>query len=135
MSQAALRRWSRGRDRIAFVANPPVRRWHAGRFELVEDLVVTVNDLRFVVPAGFVTDGASVPPVWWPFVGHPYAPSSLRAAILHDYLCGLREASGLSSRRVHLLFYATLLVEGVAVPRAWLMTAAVLSFGPRWSLV
>lgn len=123
------------REPIVFVTNPALRRWHVGRFELVEGLVVTVGGLRFVVPAGFVTDGASVPPIFWPVVGHPYSPSSLRAAILHDYLCRLREASGLESRSAHLVFYSALRAEGVALPRAAAMTVAVLLFGPEWHLV
>lgn len=37
------------------------------------------------VPAGFVTDGASVPRVFWPILP-PYKRTK-KAAVVHDYLC------------------------------------------------
>jgi len=52
--------------------------------ELIEDFVVWINGLRLVVPAGFVSDLASVP---WLFqrVLPRFGPWNA-AAIVHDYL-------------------------------------------------
>lgn len=44
------------------------------------------------VPAGFVTDGASIPPLCWWLVGHPFSYSLLKAATLHDYELQLASA-------------------------------------------
>lgn len=43
------------------------------------------SDLVAFVPRGFITDGASVPRVFWSFFP-PWGPYG-QAAILHDYLC------------------------------------------------
>jgi hypothetical protein len=95
-----------------------MRAWVAGR--------------RWAVPAGFTTDGASIPPFCWLLVGHPYSPSSLRAAILHDWMCRHRAAHGLRSTKVHALFYAALRADGVAWARAQAMWLAVRCFGPTF---
>lgn len=57
-------------------------------YELVEPLTVVmevgIGEIRITVPAGFVTDLATVPRVLWPLM----APSGQHqlAAIVHDYL-------------------------------------------------
>jgi len=40
----------------------------------------------YFVEAGFVTDGASIPRLLWPLIGHPIDPSYYPAAIVHDSL-------------------------------------------------
>ncbi len=42
---------------------------------------------RVDVPRGFVTDGASIPRLLWPLIGHPLSGEFLQAAIVHDLLC------------------------------------------------
>lgn len=114
---------------IQFVTDPTLERAPRGRYRLVTPLAAKVDGRLIVVPKGFVTDGASVPPVFWPLVSHPLAPSSLRAAILHDYQC--RERVG-DSRIVHRTFHQALRADGCAPIRAWLMWLAVRLFGPRF---
>lgn len=41
------------------------------------------------IPAGFRCDGASIPRLFWPLVGHPLSGGPLRAAIVHDHLCNV----------------------------------------------
>lgn len=58
----------------------PDRKFKKVRYVLLDNL-----DLNGVtVPAGFVTDGATIPRIFWPILPpvHKYFP----AAILHDYL-------------------------------------------------
>jgi hypothetical protein len=67
---------------------------HSRRWVVVTALAYRTRDQRrlIVVPAGFETDGASVPrPLWWlyPPLGGDYD----RAAVVHDYL--YREAERL----------------------------------------
>lgn len=40
--------------------------------------------IRHGVPAGFISDGASIPRVLWPVVGHPRDTDIGQAAALHD---------------------------------------------------
>lgn len=114
---------------IRFLTEPTLERWFRGRMRLVTPLVAHVNGRHVEVPKGFITDGASVPAIFWPVISHPLSPSSLRAAILHDYLCRERL---LPSKAVHWAFYEALLADGCARVRAWLMWLAVLVFGPRF---
>jgi hypothetical protein len=86
-----------------------------------------------VVPAGFETDGASIPrllqgilPAWGRWS---------RAAIIHDYLCrAIDEAKpvgvpgwGIVGRRkdADAIFHEAMLVSEVPRPLAWIMWAAV----------
>ncbi|PWG61755.1 DUF1353 domain-containing protein [Spiribacter halobius] len=57
----------------------------ASEWLTTEPIRVYALGTRHVVPAGFVTDGASIPRALWPIVGHPmgrYWP----AAVVHDHL-------------------------------------------------
>lgn len=53
-------------------------------YELTADFRARVGDSRFIVPAGFVTDFASVPRGLWNLFP-PHGRYS-KAAVLHDYL-------------------------------------------------
>lgn len=39
----------------------------------------------FVIPAGFVSDGCSMPPLLWSLLGHPFYYRFLKEAIRHDW--------------------------------------------------
>lgn len=58
------------------------------RWKLAQELVYEVGELGsgkiIAVPAGFETDGASVPRLFWPFF--PSWDDYSRAAVVHDYL-------------------------------------------------
>ncbi|UOF79576.1 hypothetical protein [Caudoviricetes sp.] len=117
--------------RVTFTTEPTLQRASGGRYQLTTPLVANVAGLTYKVPAGFVTDGASVPAVFWTLVSNPYAPSSLRPALLHDWMCR-QQGHHLTSAQVHRVFYAALLREGCAPLRAWCMYVAVRWFGPKW---
>lgn len=54
---------------------------------LMEDWPVDdVFGFRFVVPAGTMTDGASIPRFLWRVCGHPLQAPRVYAAMLHDWL-------------------------------------------------
>lgn len=53
------------------------------RFKLVEDLVWFRPSGALVIPAGFVTDFASIPRYLWPIL--PPVGAYDRAAVVHDY--------------------------------------------------
>lgn len=83
------------------------------------------------VPAGFVTDGASVPrPLWW-FL--PAWGTYSRAAVIHDYLLKLIEAStphaqAATRKEADAIFYEAMVVCGTGMTMRWIMWAAVRSF-------
>lgn len=103
-----------------------VRRVDADTWSLVDDLVYQGRRDRFVVPAGFRTDFATVPrPVTWLI---PRFGAYTLAAILHDWLVteGLRTRA-VTSRQADGIFRRVLRESGVPVLRRWLMWAGV-----RW---
>lgn len=114
------------------LSEPALMRAGAGRYRLVSEMRAADLGRVWTVPSGFTTDGASIPPLCWLVVGHPYSPSSIRAALLHDWMCRAPRTHGLSSRAVHRLFYDALRADGCAWLRAQLMWLAVHVFGPRF---
>jgi hypothetical protein len=103
-----------------------VRGIDANTWALVDDLVYWGSWERFVVPAGFRTDFASVPRVvTWLF---PRFGAYTLAAILHDWLVseGLRSGA-VTSRQADGIFRRVMRESGVPVLRRWMMWAGV-----RW---
>ena len=103
-----------------------VRRVDAERWALVDALVYQGRRDRFVVPAGFRTDFASVPrPVTWLV---PRFGAYTLAAILHDWMVteGLRTRV-VTSREADGIFRRVMRESRVPVLRRWIMWAGV-----RW---
>ncbi len=105
----------------------------------------TKNDLEFVdadgsmwvAPAGILTDGASIPPMFVPFIGNPRSKKFMNAATVHDSYCAKSNAGGpyyhtAPWQRVHRMFYDGLLASGTSPIKARIMYAAVYLGGPRW---
>lgn len=84
------------------------------------------------VPAGYVTNGASVPWGLWNIVGGPYDGPYRDAAVLHDYFC---EAKTRPWEEVHKMFYDAARARGVSESLASTMYAALRFGGPRWETV
>ncbi|CAA9273594.1 MAG: FIG048677: hypothetical protein, phage tail fiber-like [uncultured Blastococcus sp.] len=103
-----------------------VRRVDDRLWAVVEELVYRGRRDRFVVPAGFLTDFASVPRVFVWLI--PRFGRYTLAAILHDWLVteGLRTGA-VTSREADGLFRRVMRESGVPVLRRWLMWCAV-----RW---
>ncbi len=53
---------------------------------LVADFHAKVDGMAFTVPAGFKTDGASIPRFLWRLCGHPMTTRRFPVAVLHDWL-------------------------------------------------
>lgn len=103
-----------------------VRRVDANTWATVNPLVYQGNRQRFVVPADFPTDFASVPRVVTWLI--PRFGAYTLAAILHDWLCteGIRSGA-VTSREADGIFRRVMRESGVPVLRRWLMWAGV-----RW---
>lgn len=84
------------------------------------------------VPAGFRSDGASVPRFFWRLVFPPGDALALRAAILHDFIYRTRPERW-SRDEADRLFLAVMILDGVPVWRAYLAWAGVrIGGGHAW---
>lgn len=88
---------------------------------------VLLDDLEFfgyTIPAGFCTDGATVPRLFWALLPpvHEYFPS----AILHDYLLYI----GKTSKDTDRIFRDSMIEFGVNKYRAKIMYFAVRAAAP-----
>lgn len=99
---------------------------HGEAWALAHDVVYRGARDDFTVPAGFVTDFATVPAVVTWLV--PRAGAHTLAAVLHDWTCteGIRTGA-ISSRDADGLFRRTMRELGVPPVRRWLAWAGV-----RW---
>ena len=105
----------------------------------------TRNDLEFVdatgqtwiAPAGILTDGASIPPLFVPLIGNPRSKQFMNAATVHDSYCAESNRGGpyyhtAPWQKVHRMFYDGLRASGTSPIKAKIMYAAVYLGGPRW---
>jgi hypothetical protein len=84
------------------------------------------------IPAGFTSDGASVPRLLWRLF--PPFGKYLEAAVVHDYFCvlGHRGESPINSVAAAKVFKEAMRVCGVAAWRVHLMYLGVRIGGPRF---
>ena len=78
---------------------------------------------------GHEIDGASIPQVFWTFIGGPFEGKYRNASVVHDYECDVKQRPW---RAVHRMFYNASRCGGVEETKAKVMYAAVYHFGPRW---
>lgn len=105
---------------MPFISDPVVKQVNVGAWELTDDLVYAGRDDLFAIPAGFVTDFATVPRlVVWMF---PKYGAYTRAAILHDYLL---VTGDVPRHAADGLFRRVLRELNVSLLRRWMMWAGV----------
>lgn len=85
--------------------------------------------MSFIVPMGFVTDGASIPKFFWFFIGSPFDPQFAEAAVLHDWMYSSSSNHALNRLATDIVFKQMLLKAGVPKWKARLMYFAVACFG------
>jgi hypothetical protein len=99
------------------------------RWRLVEDFGYESRSGRvFTVPAGFLTDFASVPRLFWPILPLSDAVYD-KAAVIHDYAVRNRRELGISLLECHQVFREALLCAGTGRWKARVMYGAVVAFG------
>lgn len=90
------------------------------------------DGVHWDLPAGYATDGASIPLFFQPLIGGPWTDNYVKAATLHDFYIQRRSAN---ADAVHKMFYFALLADGTPQSRAAQMYEAVARFGPQWKSV
>ena len=87
----------------------------------------------FVVPQGFVSDGASIPRVLWPIIGQPFDFRWRKEAVLHDFF--YRAEHKIVSRKLaDQIFYDSLRDNGLRYTKAQSMYIGLRLFGwAAWS--
>lgn len=83
------------------------------------------------VPAGFMSDGASLPRFSWTLIAHPLQREVRRAGVVHDLECRVQRPR--TSTSAHQRFGRMLKVDGMGPRRAKILETAVRGFGPRWT--
>lgn len=117
----------------AFVGLPPrITLLDDGRSAALLDPVSyrQQSGVDWPVPAGALTDGASISRLFWTLIGGPFEGRYRNAAIVHDRYCVTR---GRPWRDVHRMFYEAMRCGGVTAAKAKLLYYAVFRFGPRWA--
>jgi hypothetical protein len=95
---------------------------------LKEELVVKWHGRMFVVPAGFESDGASVPRFLWNLISPQIAPETLRAAVAHDFLYR-EQVPGWTRKDADEMFYDLIREDGLSWWRSKLAYTGVRLFG------
>ncbi len=83
--------------------------------------------ITIVVPAGFVTDFASVPKVFWSII--PAWGKFGKGAVVHDYLYQDTDNQWMTRKLADQIFLGAMLVSGTAPWKAKVMYWAVRLFG------
>lgn len=115
-----------------FTSNPSFKMDKDGAtITLSEDLIFKDGQRRvWRTPAGYRSNGASIPKVLWSVIGGPLSGRYRIPAVMHDYFCDRRSHDW---RIVHRAFYEGMRSAGVSATKAWIMYRAVHNFGPRWT--
>jgi hypothetical protein len=98
-----------------------------GSWRLEQPLVYVGAKEQFTVPAGFLTDFASVPKMFWNII--PPTGKHTKAAVLHDWF--YREPTGVSQKDGDGIFRRIMREEGVGKSKRYVMWSMVRMFGWR----
>jgi len=94
---------------------------------LTQPFIFSVDDEVFVVPRGFVTDGASVPRVMYPICSPVSGPFG-QGALAHDFYYSI-DGPDIGRLRADLILYAMGRLRGAWISEAQLVKSGVNLFG------
>ena len=81
-------------------------------FELPPDGVLWLLPRKLRVPVGYVSDGASVPRIFWPILSPKIDPVTIAPSIIHDYLYDYAWKYGLDRLDCDIWYYNALSANG-----------------------
>lgn len=106
--------------------------WRDSRMRLTAPFAfIDADGMEWFVPAGALTDGASIPRWLWAIVGGPYEGAYREAAVVHDRYCCTRDEPWW---KVHRMFFDACIAAGVPRTKAKILYAGVLLGGPKWAM-
>jgi hypothetical protein len=116
-------------------SNPKIEMLEDGRsfllLEPYEYYLTEPGGETITVPAGYVTDFASVPKLFWTFGIDPFGKPA-RAALIHDFLysyAGSCKTPPYTKKEADRIFYDAMGVLGVNGFKRWIMWKAVQAGG------
>lgn len=109
-----------------FSGNVEIQELNETEWTLKEDVSFTNEHLEIIVKSGFITDGSSIPKLFWSIVGSPLEADLLLPSIIHD---GLYTDETLPRDICDNLLREMLLLNGVSQLKANLIYSAVRMFG------
>jgi len=100
------------------------------RMRLLEDFgYIDPKGRQWLAPKGYVTDGASIPRVFWSLAGAPFDGQYREAAVIHDMYCDTKSEPW---QDVHRIFYYANRAAGVSELKSKILYSAVVAGGPKW---
>lgn len=94
-----------------------------------EDLVVLITykekEHPFFIPKGYTWDGASIPSIFWRFIGPNTSPDFLIPSLIHDVLCENHNYIENDRYLSTLILERLLYVSGVGCFKRWMMKHSV----------
>jgi len=101
-------------------------------WETEEEVIYWSRDrIKYTVPKGFKTDGASIPKLFWSLIGSPVRGKYVNAALIHDWFYYTGEVT---RKRADALFHEAMTLLEVSFWRRKLMWLAVRGFsGIIWN--
>src|SRR5216110_1466803 len=100
------------------------------RMRLLQDFrFLEPDSTEWIAPRDSSIDGASIPQVFWSFIGGPFEGRYRNASVVHDVACVVKNRPW---RQVHRMFYLATRTGGVGALNAKVMFGAVFLFGPQW---
>jgi hypothetical protein len=92
------------------------------------------NGKRWAAPAGYATDGTSIPRALWTLIGSPFTGDYRRAAIVHDKACVDAGSDGRARRAADKMFYHACRAGGCSIRDAIVMYLGV-RIGAAWPML
>jgi hypothetical protein len=116
-----------------FIGGNPKTEWltNGRTMRLLEDFA-SPDQRIWSSPKDSIVDGASIPRVFWSFIGGPLEGKYRNASIIHDVACIEKR---MPADSVHRMFYFACRCGGAPEAQAKAMYFAVAHFGPKWKLV
>ena len=95
-------------------------------YELMEPMRFWIDYIECEIPAGFVSDGASIPKMFWSIITSPFHPKVIKRAFQHDYLYRVHIVS---RKRADKKLKKGLIYDGFAEETAETMYSTLYLFG------
>lgn len=95
---------------------------------LLEPLTINWRGREFTIPAGFESDGMSVPECLWATICPAIDPRTLRGALAHDFIYRI-QPQGWTRKEADAMLYDLIRADGLGWWRAWKVWRGVRRFG------